>query len=251
MNLPRIFHPSSLNLEDKVQLSNEAGRHLQKVLRLKVGNPIILFNGLGGEYYAEICAIENSNVIATIKQFFDVNRESRVKIHLGQGISRGEKMDYTIQKSVELGVSQISPLYTERCGVHLDDTRAKKRIEHWQKVAISACEQSGRTSIPNINSPSLLVSWLNQIKLIAGELCFVCDPKTKQQLSNYASTSAAILVKSVTILIGPEGGLSENEIESAVKAGFHRLSLGPRILRTETAAIVVIALLQAHWGDFA
>jgi len=161
-------------------------------------------------------------------------------VHLGQGISRGERMDYVVQKSVELGVDKITPLYTERCGVKISKERLAKKIAHWQAVAISACEQSGRCVVPQIMQPQTLSEWLSMQSGIA----FVCDPKSNQRIPHNTEQPT-----SLSLLIGPEGGLTDDEIKSAYNAGLQSLSLGPRVLRTETAAVVSLSLVQHLWGD--
>ncbi len=163
-------------------------------------------------------------------------------IHLGQAISRGERMDYTLQKSVELGVQIITPLFTERCGVDLQGERLEKRMQHWQQVIISACEQSGRCYIPELKAPCSLEKWLMELKV---DLAWIMDPRASTPLSAIQKS-----VGRVALLCGPEGGLSELELDQAKQHGLLGLLMGPRILRTETAALTALSLLQAQWGDF-
>jgi len=240
MTTPRTYHDSEINLQQSLILSEEASRHLLRVLRFKVNDPLTIFNGKGGEYQAHLKGVEKKHAIVEITSYNEPATESSLSIHLGQGISRGERMDYVVQKSVELGANKITPLFTERCGVKISEERLIKRMQHWQSVAISACEQSGRCLIPEIMKPMEVSDWL----AVQKEPGFVCDPKAKQHIADYPKHEGP-----VPLLIGPEGGLTEQEIQDALGAGFQSLSLGPRILRTETATVVALTLLQQAWGD--
>lgn len=241
MSLSRIYFPEELKTGLTVTLDSAASRHLLTVLRLKVGDSIEVFNGQGGSYSATLKNVIKKSAVIQIEQFSPIERESPVLIHLGQAISRGEKMDFTIQKSVELGVNQITPLISERCGVHLKGERIEHRVGHWQKIAISASEQSGRCRAPAVNYPQSFADFLmgaTGLKLISS---LSEQPIALSQLPEEAS--------SVTLLIGPEGGFSTKEVDQAINSGFYPWSLGPRVLRTETAAMVAIALIQSKWGD--
>lgn len=243
MTLTRIYQALPLALHTSQSLNDNASHYLTHVLRARVGDNITLFNGQGGEYTAVITHMDKKGVDVDIIAFAAREVESPLVIHLAQGIARGEKMDFIVQKAVELGVHSIIPLFTERCNVKLDGEREKKRIQHWQSVAISACEQSGRNRVPLIAAPNTLVSWLPKAQAQHG---FVLSPHVSNKLSNYAVPQPAEL----TLLIGPEGGLSESEISLAVSHGFLSLNLGPRVLRTETATIAALSALQAYYGDF-
>jgi 16S rRNA (uracil1498-N3)-methyltransferase len=208
---------------------------------MRVGDQVTLFNGDGHEYLGTLKEVAKRSVSVFITAVQLCDRESPLQIHLGQGISRGEKMDITIQKSVELGVSEITPLITERCGVKLNAERWEKKLEHWQKVAISACEQCGRNRVPTIHTPQLLSEWLARSSEATRltlhphtEISFATMPEPNNQLE---------------LLVGPEGGLSDNEVAMAEQDGFFTVRLGPRILRTETAALVAISALQLRFGD--
>lgn len=235
----RIYQPTQLTL-GKILLEEKASHHLSRVLRAAIGDEIIVFNGDGGEYLAVISAINKKNVEVELKIFTDRTAESALHLILAQGIARGEKMDFVMQKAVELGVSEIYPLVTERCNVRLDKEREQKRIEHWRAVVISACEQSGRTRVPVVHEPRLLTEWVTSIQ---AEAKFILLPEAKQKLS---VTQEA---KNIAVLIGPEGGLSEQEINLAVKNQFTPLNLGPRVLRTETAALAALTVIQYQFGD--
>ena len=244
MRTHRIYHPATLVPGKPVELSEAASNHVARVLRLAHGTPLILFNGDGGEFNTTITAIDKHVVTVTVGDFHNVEREPPFPIWLAQGISRGERMVYTIQKAVELGVSRIIPLFTEHCGVRLDGERMEKRIKHWQGVAISACEQCGRNHVPQIDLPLTLSQWLATSE--NGQR-FVLDPVAESTLSQLPSPFG---LGPVTLLIGPEGGLSDQEISIAKEAGYIGLRLGPRILRTETAALAALAAMLGIWGDF-
>lgn len=242
MRLPRIYHPAPLSSDSQSELSDAAVNHVARVLRLPVGAPLILFNGEGGEFEATVSAIDKRRVVVNVGAFRDKEREAPLSLWLAQGISRGERMDYTIQKAVELGVSRIIPLFTEHCGVQLDGERLEKRSMHWQGVVISACEQCGRNRIPQVATPLAFTEWLAR----PGDgLRLVLDPDADHSLARLPAPSGL-----VTLLIGPEGGLSDQEVALAEGAGYLGLRLGPRILRTETAATAALAVVLGAWGDF-
>jgi len=240
MTITRIYHDGDISLQEIVVLNISASRHLLRVLRHKINDPLIVFNGKGGEFQARIQSIEKGSAAVEITNYQKPPVESSLSIHLGQGISRGERMDYVIQKSVELGVNKITPLFTERCGVKISEERLTKRRKHWQSVAIAACEQSRRCVIPQIMTPTTLSDWLSKPHSFG----FVCDPNAQCAMDKYSEPKEAL-----SALIGPEGGLSTAEIEQALTYNFHALSLGPRILRTETATVVALAVIQHQWGD--
>jgi 16S rRNA (uracil1498-N3)-methyltransferase len=242
MRIPRIHHPAPLTSGGHVELSDTAANHVVRVLRLPLGAPLILFNGAGGEFEAAINAIDKRRVTVDIGTFHDRECEPPLPLWLAQGISRGDRMDYTIQKAVELGVSGIIPLFTEHCGIQLSVERLAKRVQHWQAVVIGACEQCGRNRIPQILKPVTLTQWLAS----PGEgLRLVLDPEADHSLAQIPTPTGPI-----TLLIGPEGGLSDQEVALAKAAGYVGLRLGPRILRTETAAVAALAALLGAWGDF-
>lgn len=244
MTISRIYQPIPLAENKIIQLNDQAMHHVARVLRASVGDELIIFNGEGGEYLAVITEITKKNVTVTLKHWIDSEVESPLELCLAQGISRGEKMDFTIQKAVELGVKKIIPLFTERCNVKLDDERKEKRKQHWHSIIIGACEQSGRNQIPEIVMPDHLTAFLQNH---SAEIKFVLSPQATHTLSKTSLPPSA----RVTLLIGPEGGLSENEIQLANQHGFLSLNLGPRILRTETAAIAALTALQCYAGDLA
>lgn len=242
MRIPRTYLPIPLTTGATVILDENAANHLIRVLRLKPGAPLILFNGQGGEYRAVLQTADKKGGTAVIGEHLAHDAESPLHITLAQGISRGERMDYTLQKAVELGVTRIVPLITERCEVRLEGERLHKRLQHWQAVAASACEQCGRNRVPPVAQARSLDDWLEQSH---DGLRLVLDPLAAQTLTQLIKPED----RRITLLIGPEGGLSDAEIERARQVGFAGIRLGPRILRTETAAVTALSALQVLWGD--
>lgn len=241
MRLSRIYTSQALGAEKELILEDSVAHYVGKVLRLRVKDQISLFNERDGEYLFTISDIAKKSVTALLENRIESEAESPLAVHLGLGISRGERMDYAIQKATELGVTSIIPLFTERCEVKIKADRLENRMTHWERIAISACEQSGRCAVPKILEPVQLDEWLRQEQT---GVCFVLDHRGDNGLPAGRSPSA------VTFLIGPEGGLSETEIANANTAQFTSLRLGPRVLRTETAPVVAISLAQQLWGDF-
>lgn len=250
MTTPRIYFPENLTINSKIQLDENASNHVVRVLRLKVGETIILFNGKDnagkiGEYVGKLIAIEKKNAVVLVEKFLERNSESPLKIHLLQGIARGEKMDLVIQKAVELGVNAITPIFTEFCNVKLPEDRLQKRLEHWQGVAQHAAEQSGRILVPQIYPAQNLAKELENAS--PNDFCLTLDPTATSKVNSIASE---LKNKTIKIFIGPEGGFSDHELNLFQQHNFHFVQLGPRILRTETAALVAITMLQAYLGDF-
>lgn len=239
----RIYQPFAFEMGIPIRLDANASHHLARVLRAKVDDNLILFNGDGNDYAATIIKIDKKGIDVVIQRGSASHMESSTEVILAQGIARGDKMDFIVQKAVELGVKKIFPLITDRCNVKLEGKREERRLQHWQAIIISACEQSGRSIIPEIFAPLTLSSWLMQKQ---ADLCFVLSPHVKNKLPRENGQAHS----SIALLIGPEGGLSENETEQAVKTHFLPLNLGPRVLRTETATIAALAVLQLRYGDF-
>lgn len=240
----RFYSAEALAIGATVKLSDNAATHATRVMRLGVGDSLILFNGDGYDYDCELVSTKKSETLVTIKQSTQITNESSLNITLLQGISSGDRMDYTIQKAVELGVKSIQPISTERSVVKLSAERAEKRIEHWQGVAIAACEQSGRAFVPKVSHPMTLSAWLAQYPTL--NICrILLNPVGAKRLAELSKPN-----EEIQLLIGAEGGLSNNEIELAGKYGFQSFILGPRILRTETAALTAIVTMQTLWGDF-
>jgi 16S rRNA (uracil1498-N3)-methyltransferase len=242
MSKPRIYQNSTLNVGSTIQLSADAFGHVIRVLRLANDDEIILFNGTESiQYQAKIVEVTKKNASVEILSSQQVTNESPLNIHLGQGISRGERMDFTLQKSVELGVNKITPLFTERCGVKLNGERLVKKRQQWQKIVISACEQSGRCLVPEVTEPISLQAWLAQQ---SSALKLNLHPKAQHSILAIKAQT-----ERVRLLIGPEGGLNDDEIQQANDAEFNDVLLGPRVLRTETAALSAITALQCRFGD--
>ena len=243
MRIPRIHVPLPLLPGREVELPPQAGEHIARVLRLERGHPLRLFNGDGAEYSAEITSLGKRAVAARVLDLLPtVDRESRLRITLGQGIARGEKMDLILQKATELGVARIVPLVTARTEVRLDAERAQRRLAQWRAVIASACEQSGRTRLPELHEPIRLADWAAALDDAAG-LRLTLDPHAALAARGISPDGP------ITLAIGPEGGLSEQDLATLAQAGFRGLRLGPRILRTETAGLAAMAALQAIHGD--
>lgn len=242
MRIPRVYVPQPLQPGSEVALPVQAGEHLVRVLRLERGHPLRLFNGDGNEYGGEIASLAKRAVTARVLTLQDVpSLESPLRLTLVQGIARGEKMDWIVQKATELGVARILPVTSERSDVRLDEDRAHKRHVHWREISVSACEQSGRAVLPELLPAQPLASATRRFDG-AG---FILDPTSGASIKSAAST----LSTASTLAIGPEGGWSPRDLEQLREAGFCGLRLGPRVLRTETAGIAAIAALQALAGD--
>ena len=243
MRIPRIHVPQPLRPGHEVDLPVQAGEHIARVLRLERGHPLRLFDGSGGEYTGEIASLAKRAVTArVIAPAPAEDRESPLRITLGQGIARGEKMDWILQKATELGVARIVPLVTDRTEVKLDAERAERRLAHWEAVLASACEQCGRNTLPELAEPMKLADWAAALDDDAG-LRLALDPNGDARPRDVEPGMRA------TLAVGPEGGLSEHDLATLHQAGFRGLRLGPRILRTETAGLAAIAALQAIHGD--
>ncbi len=244
----RFYCPEKLALGAIVSLPESAAIHAARVLRMTIGDQAILFNGDGQDYTCELTLVKKNEVLAKIKSSTSVHNEPPLNITLLQGISSGDRMDYTIQKAVELGVNHIQPIATERSVVKLNQERAAKRLAHWQNVVHSACEQSGRAVVPQIAEPKSLNHWLaenphqHQCRILLNPIG--AKRLTELEKPNLETTHE------IQLLIGAEGGLSPNEIEMANSNGFQSIILGPRILRTETAALAAMASMHIVWGDF-
>lgn len=242
MRIPRIYHPTSLLDQKHCELSEDAANHVGRVLRMQIGEHLELFDGSNHIYPSVITSVSKKSVCVEIIDCQFDDRESPLNIHLGQVMSRGDKMEFTIQKSVELGVKIITPLWSERCGVKLDADRMAKKIQQWQKIAISACEQCGRNVIPEIRPMMKLEEWCAEQD---GMLKLNLHPRAKYSIR----TLPHIPPEGVRLLIGSEGGLSPQEIAQTEQQGFTEILLGKRVLRTETAALTAITALQVCFGD--
>ncbi len=239
----RIFLDRALSSGDGLELPDAAFRHLIQVLRMQCGDALTVFNGEGGEYEAKLSSVTKRAAAIEIGAYHDVDRESIIFTTLVQGICKGDRMDWALQKAVELGVSRIIPVVTARCNVQLSKERAQKRWLHWRGVVISACEQSGRTVIPELGPVTQLSQWFqNEVPGVR----LILDPRSDQSLRGAAAGQT-----SISAVIGPEGGLSADEVDHGIESGCLGVSLGPRILRTETAGVAVLSILQSLHGDLA
>ncbi|MGF1701558.1 16S rRNA (uracil(1498)-N(3))-methyltransferase [Photobacterium makurazakiensis] len=241
MRIPRIYHPEVLPASGKVMLSDDAANHVGRVMRMQAGQEVLLFDGSNAEFPAEITNASKKSVEVEIKERREHSIESPLDIHLGQVISRGEKMEFTIQKSVELGVNTITPLISERCGVKLNAERFEKKLAQWQKIVIAACEQCGRNVVPEIRPVMKLEDWCAEDY---DGLKLNLHPR-----ANYSINTLPEPVNKLRLLIGPEGGLSAEEIGMTEQYKFDEVLLGPRVLRTETTAMTAITALQVRFGD--
>ncbi|MGK2940728.1 MAG: 16S rRNA (uracil(1498)-N(3))-methyltransferase [Immundisolibacter sp.] len=241
MRIPRLYVDQPLASGSEVTLDRRAMEHAAKVLRLRAGDDLCLFDGLGGEYAAVLVRGVGGALVAQVGEHTPDRVESTLSLCLVQGISRGERMDYTLQKAVELGVQAVVPVVTERTVLRLHGEREQRRLAHWRGVILAACEQSGRTRVPTLMAPCTLTEHLTHAP---SGTAFLLDPRAARAL-----TQAGALTGPVSVLIGPEGGLAPHEREAAQAAGYRAVRMGPRVLRTETAALVALALLQALGGD--
>ncbi len=238
----RIYQPfTTLKPGAVLRLSDEAHHHLFTVLRSKENEEIIVFNGKGESWRARIKTLLKKSSEIELIDSINENTESPLKIHLAQAVSKGERMDLVMQKATELGVSEITPILTERGNVKLDQERWDKKLAHWNEIMINACEQSGRSVLPILNPVIDLKTWFTQLP---EGLRLILSPTAAQPLKT------ELKPEQVTLLIGPEGGLTEQEIAFAIdRFQFQSIQLGPRILRTETAALAALSILQFTWGD--
>ncbi|MEI8035564.1 MAG: 16S rRNA (uracil(1498)-N(3))-methyltransferase [Betaproteobacteria bacterium] len=242
--MTRLYFPGPISEHGECRVMAGQAHHVIHVLRLAAGDPVTLFDGRGLEYAAVIDRIEKAVLILRVGQPREQSCESPLHIVLAQGISSGERMDFTVQKSVELGVSVIQPLTTQRSVVRLKEERAERRVAHWQSVSAAACEQCGRNTVPRVLPVKSFMNWLAE-PVIEAESRFLLSPAAPpQRLRDRARPQGQI-----TLLIGPEGGWNSEEVLAATVAGFELFGLGPRVLRTETAAVAALAAIQAMWGD--
>ncbi len=247
MRIPRVYHDGPLAEGMQITLEEGPSVHVQRVLRLRPGAALRLFDGRGGEFEAVIDGAERGRtrvrVGAQLRREGSHEAESPLSLTLAQGISRGERMDITLQKAVELGAARIAPLVTSYCQVHLEGERLERRHRHWLGILIAACEQCGRSRLPELLPVMPLSTWL-ETEAAADDLRIVLDHRAERSFAQLEGSPRAL-----TLLVGPEGGLEETEIAAARRAGYQALRLGPRVLRTETAGLVALTAMQLRWGD--
>jgi len=242
MRIPRLYIDQPLAVGEECVLAGDRFHYLINVLRLSPGRPLVLFNGQGGEYKATVADVQKKRASVKIERFVDVERESPLAIELAIGISKGDRMDWIVQKATELGVTRITPLFTDRSEVKLAGKRRDKKIAHWREVIVNACEQCGRNRLPVLDDIKSLAEWTEQ-----GDTdCRLMLEFAEDADSPFQQPTPS----SVALLVGPEGGFSEAEVALAKQKEFAIWRLGPRVLRTETAPVAALSILQHQWGDF-
>ena len=247
MRTPRLYVNARLQSGQSTELPEPAARHVVQVLRLKPGAQVRLFDGNGGEFDGCIETAQRRRVSVQVNDFHQVERESSLELRLVLGVSRGNRMDFAVQKAVEIGANRIQPLITERTVVQLDHERADRRLAHWRGIVVNACEQCGRNRLPQLDNILGFGDWLSgeeAVKEVGHRL--MLNPQAELSLTDLAPPAGP-----VTLLVGPEGGLSDDEIDAAIQAGYISVGLGPRTLRTETAVLTGLAAVQLQWGDLA
>lgn len=242
MRLTRVYVPGPLHPGRRCTIRDAAANHIARVLRLRPGDPLGMFDGLGAEYAGRIEAVRRHEVVVALGERRDGQSDSPLQLTLAQGVSRGERMDWVVQKAVELGVTRIVPVLTGRSVVRLDAVQARSKQRHWHGIAVAACEQSGRSRLPEIATPLTLEAFF--VALPAAGLRVLASPHANTRLGALPSAASEVLV-----LVGPEGGFAEEEERVALARGFQAVRLGPRVLRTETAAVAALAVLQQRFGD--
>lgn len=241
MRVSRLYVDAPLHVGGRIELDADAAHYVRTVLRLKAGDAIVLFNGEGGEYLSRFSEVSRKQVRVEIETYSARNVESPLRVNLGMGISRGDRMDWAVQKAVELGVAELTPLLTQRCVTKLNDDKKQQRWQHWHGIIRHAAEQSGRTRLPLLGSITELSDWVERPQ---GLKVFL-DPYAEYSLADLQPSNSQ-----VTLLSGPEGGFSDAERQIAKAAGFVPVRMGARILRTETAVLSALSAVQALWGDF-
>jgi 16S rRNA (uracil1498-N3)-methyltransferase len=242
MRLTRVYVDEPVIGGKHLVIQGSAANRIARVLRLRSGDPLTVFDGSGGEFGARIEEFRKEAVVVSVGEHRALDRESPLSLTLAQGISRGEKMDWIIQKATELGASRIVPMFTKRSVVRLDEKQAERKLQHWRAIACAACEQCGRNRIPELAEP---VDFFDLLPAdTSGRTRLLLSPSGDLRIDDLKSVGAGI-----TVLIGPEGGLEDVEQEAALAAGFKAVRLGPRVLRTETAAIAALTVIQRYFGD--
>jgi 16S rRNA (uracil1498-N3)-methyltransferase len=255
MALPRFYCPEKMSVGQVIELPANVAHHALRALRLEQDDGLILFNGDGGEFHAAIVRITKHGAAVVIEKYLDIERESPLVITLAQAVCANEKMDWIVQKGVEMGISRIQPLVTKLSMVRLSAERAERRMKHWQQIVISACEQCGRNRIPRILPLISLPGWLGaqigECKDLNNSMprypCFILSPTAKKGLRDFPGSPP---ITALTLLVGPEGGFTPEEEAAAAVAGFIPLRLGKRVLRTESAALAAVSAMQTLWGDY-
>jgi 16S rRNA (uracil1498-N3)-methyltransferase len=243
MRLTRVYVDTPVVAGKPLVVEGSAANHITRVLRLRSGDALTVFDGSGGEFGARIAEFRKDTVVVSVEDHRTLERESPLSLTLAQGVSRGERMDWIIQKATELGATRIVPVFTKRSVVRLDDKQAERKLQHWRAITVSACEQCGRNRLPELVTPVDFFDVL-PTTFTPGATRLLLSPGGDLRIDDLRNIQTG-----VTVLIGPEGGLDEVEQESAIAAGFKAVRLGPRVLRTETAAIAALTILQRYFGD--
>jgi 16S rRNA (uracil1498-N3)-methyltransferase len=243
MRLTRVYVDAPVVAGKRLVVAGSAANHIARVLRLRSGDALTVFDGSGGEFGARVEEFRKEAVVVCVEEHRTLDRESPLSLTLAQGVSRGERMDWIIQKATELGASRIVPVFTKRSVVRLDDKQAERKLQHWRAIAVSACEQCGRNRLPDVATP---VDFFDVLPagFSAGSTRLLLSPTGDLRIDDLENVG-----KGITVLIGPEGGLEDVEHEAAIAAGFKAVRMGPRVLRTETAAIAALTIIQRYFGD--
>ncbi len=240
MRTPRLFVDQSLSAHSQITIDGAGAQYLSRVLRTRVGHQVVLFDGSGREFCAQIIAVGRRAITARLDEGIEPATESPIHTTLGLCLSKGDRFEWAVQKATELGVSEIQPLLSERVDFAIPADRIGKRIAHWQQIAVSACEQSGRVKVPRLQTPKPALEW---VSMIAADEKWVLDGA-----ADHTSLPDS-QPQTIAVLVGPEGGLTDSEVSAAQGSRFRALRLGPRILRTETAPVVALTLIHSRWGD--
>ena len=241
----RFYHSKSININENIVMDDFAAHHALKVMRLKNNDQLILFNGDGSDYTGQVINISKHQVKVSIKSKKSIRCESNLRVILLQALTSSEKMDLIIQKTTELGISEIQPIVCERSIVKIKKEKIEKKLSHWRQVAIAACEQCGRAKIPKIHEPENIIKYLERIIESDKETKIILSPESSESLSNITSS----IKQNIKVLIGPEGDFTKQELDLSIQKGFSPIKIGPRILRTETAPICILSILQYKYGD--
>jgi 16S rRNA (uracil1498-N3)-methyltransferase len=244
MRLTRVYVDTPIAAGKRLVVAGSAANHIMRVLRLRTGDELTVFDGSGGEFGARIEEFRKDAVVVSVEDHRAIDRESPLSLTLVQGISRGERMDWIIQKATELGASRIAPVFTKRSVVRLDEKQAERKLQHWRAITVAACEQCGRNRLPDLTTPVDFFDVLPE-SFTPGTTRLLLSPSGALHIDDLREVSTG----AVSVLIGPEGGLDEVEQEAAIAAGFKAVRMGPRVLRTETAAIAALTILQSYFGD--
>mgnify|MGYP000058801402 CR=1 FL=1 len=241
----RFYHSKPINLNETIVMDDFASHHALKVMRLKNNDQLILFNGDGSDYTGQVINITKRQVEVSIKSKKNIGSESNLKVIILQALTSSDKMDLIIQKTTELGISEIQPIVCERSIVKIKKDKIEKKLSHWRQVAIAACEQCGRAEIPKIREPENIIKYLERVMESDKDTKIILSPEAAQSLDNIIPNSK----QAIKVLIGPEGDFTKQELDFSIQKGFSPIKIGPRILRTETAPITILSILQYKYGD--